>query len=175
MHGYKWPINSTRTRTAGRLLVCDIQGKGDFWTDPAIHSADAMGFGAGNFGLDGCCAFFLNHQCSALCRELGLQPFALSAPEQAKLTAGTGSGQTTPAADSELALLRELSLPAATVVVAAGDSASDSSGVMIVDGKKGELAAACGRMHVKTALRYLRAIELLSSRASSTGAFPYNP
>jgi len=32
------------------MLICDIQGVGDLYTDPQIHSADGKGFGNGNMG-----------------------------------------------------------------------------------------------------------------------------
>jgi len=35
-----------------KLLICDIQGVGDYYTDPQILSADGHGFGQGNCGMD---------------------------------------------------------------------------------------------------------------------------
>lgn len=32
------------------LVVCDIQGVSNFYTDPQIHSVDGKGFGLGNLG-----------------------------------------------------------------------------------------------------------------------------
>ncbi|ETO18248.1 myosin heavy chain kinase [Reticulomyxa filosa] len=40
-----------------RLLVCDIQGVGDLYTDPQIHTFDGRGFGKGNLGIDGMVRF----------------------------------------------------------------------------------------------------------------------
>eukprot|EP01079_Euglenida_sp_SAG-EU17-18_P008589 gene8589-1535_t len=37
----------------GMVLVCDIQGVDDKYTDPQIHSYDGKGFGAGNLGPEG--------------------------------------------------------------------------------------------------------------------------
>jgi len=51
-----------------RLIVCDIQGVGDLYTDPQIHSLDAKGFGKGNLGVDGIVKFFTTHQCNAICQ-----------------------------------------------------------------------------------------------------------
>mmetsp|Transcript_41099 Transcript_41099/g.84071 ORF Transcript_41099/g.84071 Transcript_41099/m.84071 type:complete len:454 (-) Transcript_41099:360-1721(-) len=62
-----------------KLLVCDIQGVGDFYTDPQVHSADGEGFGTGNMGLGGIQKFFSTHRCNTVCRSLKLddrQPFA---------------------------------------------------------------------------------------------------
>ncbi|EKX52575.1 hypothetical protein GUITHDRAFT_51449, partial [Guillardia theta CCMP2712] len=58
-----------------RILICDIQGVGNYWTDPQIHSVDPSQediFGKGNFGLDGVKQFFHTHRCNSLCLELGL-------------------------------------------------------------------------------------------------------
>ena len=33
-----------------RQLICDLQGVGDVWTDPQIHTIDGRGFGRGNAG-----------------------------------------------------------------------------------------------------------------------------
>jgi hypothetical protein len=35
------------------LIVVDIQGVNDFYTDPQIHTADGTGFGMGNLGVTG--------------------------------------------------------------------------------------------------------------------------
>lgn len=35
------------------MLVCDLQGVNDFFTDPQIHSEDGKGLGLGNMGLEG--------------------------------------------------------------------------------------------------------------------------
>jgi len=55
-------------------LVCDIQGVGEFYTDPQIHSADGRGFGMGNLGKDGINRFIQTHVCNSICRGLCLPP-----------------------------------------------------------------------------------------------------
>lgn len=55
-----------------RLLVVDIQGVGDLYTDPQIHTCDGKGFGKGNLGIDGMIKFLSTHQCNAICRHLRL-------------------------------------------------------------------------------------------------------
>jgi hypothetical protein len=67
--------------TGGQSLIVDIQGVSDFYTDPAIHTADGQGYGDANIGPDGICSFFRTHHCSSLCRGLGLAPFDLSKAE----------------------------------------------------------------------------------------------
>eukprot|EP00996_Jenningsia_fusiforme_P000129 NODE_1090_length_1711_cov_27.432611_g966_i0.p1 GENE.NODE_1090_length_1711_cov_27.432611_g966_i0~~NODE_1090_length_1711_cov_27.432611_g966_i0.p1 ORF type:complete len:397 (-),score=78.97 NODE_1090_length_1711_cov_27.432611_g966_i0:332-1522(-) len=54
------------------VLVCDIQGVGDMYTDPQIHSADGKGFGKANLGKTGITKFFQTHHCNEICRMLGV-------------------------------------------------------------------------------------------------------
>lgn len=58
-----------------KYMVCDLQGvkSGNKYilTDPAIHSADRE-FGPTDLGVTGMCKVLEQHQCSYLCRELGL-------------------------------------------------------------------------------------------------------
>jgi hypothetical protein len=56
----------------GRLVVVDIQGVDDFYTDPQIHTTDKQGFGIGNMGQPGIDRFLRTHHCSELCTNLGL-------------------------------------------------------------------------------------------------------
>ena len=49
------------TASNKRLLVCDIQGVGDLYTDPQIHTYHGHGFGMGNLGNDGIIKFFKTH------------------------------------------------------------------------------------------------------------------
>mmetsp|Transcript_1124 Transcript_1124/g.2162 ORF Transcript_1124/g.2162 Transcript_1124/m.2162 type:complete len:748 (-) Transcript_1124:4-2247(-) len=62
-----------------RLLVVDIQGVGDLYTDPQIHTANGVGFGKGNLGIDGMIKFLQTHQCNAICQHLRLE--ALNPPK----------------------------------------------------------------------------------------------
>ena len=54
------------------ILIVDIQGVGDVWTDPQIHSRDGVGFGKGNMGERGVEKFIASHRCNAICRYLKL-------------------------------------------------------------------------------------------------------
>jgi elongation factor 2 kinase len=47
--------------SGGREVVADVQGVGDIYTDPQIHSLDAGAGGAGNLGLRGIVAFLSTH------------------------------------------------------------------------------------------------------------------
>lgn len=78
----------TWERTGGDKMVVDIQGVGDLYTDPQIHSIDhstggaGSGYGHGNLGPKGVGLFFLTHQCNDVCRKLGLQAVALAEGER---------------------------------------------------------------------------------------------
>lgn len=73
--------------TDGALLVCDLQGvwnafDGFLLTDPAMHVGAASPGGRSgrrrggtDKGEEGIARFFESHQCSVLCRRLGLKPY----------------------------------------------------------------------------------------------------
>ena len=63
----------TLERSRGALIVVDIQGVGDFFTDPQIHTHDGRGYGVGNMGAEGIRKFHASHRCNAVCRALGLK------------------------------------------------------------------------------------------------------
>ncbi|CAK4086027.1 unnamed protein product [Aphanomyces euteiches] len=56
-----------------RLMVVDIQGVNDSYTDPQIHTVDGRGFGVGNLGTLGMEKFLESHRCNEVCRWLGLR------------------------------------------------------------------------------------------------------
>eukprot|EP01132_Coremiostelium_polycephalum_P002804 gene2804-3486_t len=56
-----------------QLLIIDIQGVGDHYTDPQIHTYDGVGFGVGNLGQKGFEKFIDTHKCNAICQFLNLQ------------------------------------------------------------------------------------------------------
>jgi len=62
----------TYVASNGEHLVTDIQGVGDMYTDPQIHSWDGQGFGDGNYGRYGIEKFFSTHYCNSMCQYLGL-------------------------------------------------------------------------------------------------------
>jgi len=57
-----------------RRIVVDVQGVGDLFTDPQIHTSDAVGFGVGNGGPKGFALFFATHTCNRVCRCMSLPP-----------------------------------------------------------------------------------------------------
>jgi len=54
------------------ILVCDIQGVGDCYTDPQIHSVGGAAFGKGDRGAAGIRDFLSTHQCNKICEYLNL-------------------------------------------------------------------------------------------------------
>ncbi|KAH8852801.1 Eukaryotic elongation factor 2 kinase [Schistosoma japonicum] len=71
----------TFERSGHRLLVVDIQGVGDLYTDPQIHTSDGVGYSDGNLGTRGMALFFHSHKCNPLCKWLGLTQFDLAPSE----------------------------------------------------------------------------------------------
>eukprot|EP01012_Entosiphon_sulcatum_P007330 TRINITY_DN1369_c0_g2_i1.p1 TRINITY_DN1369_c0_g2~~TRINITY_DN1369_c0_g2_i1.p1 ORF type:complete len:928 (-),score=75.72 TRINITY_DN1369_c0_g2_i1:170-2953(-) len=60
----------------GELLVVDLQGVDETYTDPQIHSSTQKGlvYGKGDMGLPGFEKFFQSHRCNSICGSLGLPP-----------------------------------------------------------------------------------------------------
>lgn len=56
------------------LLAVDIQGVGDLYTDPQIHTLNGNDFGKGNLGVLGFQKFLSSHRCNSICRYLKLPP-----------------------------------------------------------------------------------------------------
>eukprot|EP00479_Gromia_sphaerica_P007603 TRINITY_DN258_c0_g1_i1.p1 TRINITY_DN258_c0_g1~~TRINITY_DN258_c0_g1_i1.p1 ORF type:complete len:255 (+),score=46.81 TRINITY_DN258_c0_g1_i1:923-1687(+) len=55
-----------------QMLMCDIQGVSDLYTDPQIHTVEGVGFGKGNMGQKGIDEFMASHRCNPICRYLKL-------------------------------------------------------------------------------------------------------
>jgi len=80
------------------VLICDIQGVANQFTDPQIHTLSGKGFGLGNLGQTGIRAFMLRHQCTELCRACGLAPIAAKDLNEKAIPPSFGTGNNAAAA-----------------------------------------------------------------------------
>ena len=85
----------TFDRSAGELMVVDIQGCDDVYTDPQIHTLEGTEYGEGNLGVGGMALFFSTSHYDSLCERLGLLRFSLSPAEEARIE--QHAGQPSPA------------------------------------------------------------------------------
>ncbi|CAG9575078.1 myosin heavy chain kinase c-like protein [Leishmania major strain Friedlin] len=90
------------------LMVVDIQGVDDYYTDPQILSSDGEGYGRGNLGEEGIRRFLESHKCNEVCRAVGLPPLqrnakgAVIAPLASPGSGRSSAGPGTPAAKDRL-------------------------------------------------------------------------
>jgi elongation factor 2 kinase len=62
----------TYEASSHEVLAVDIQGVGDKYTDPQIHTLNGHDFGKGNLGVLGFQKFMSSHRCNSICRYLKL-------------------------------------------------------------------------------------------------------
>ncbi|EFA85552.1 putative protein serine/threonine kinase [Heterostelium album PN500] len=76
----------TYEASAHHLLVVDIQGVDDHYTDPQIHTKDGVGYGAGNLGEKGMERFIKTHKCNPICIQLDLPPIGVDLTDSRNIT-----------------------------------------------------------------------------------------
>jgi len=66
----------TYTKSKGEIIIVDIQGVNDYYTDPQIHTREKYAgkdyYGLGNLGVKGIDEFMKSHWCNSICRSLGI-------------------------------------------------------------------------------------------------------
>jgi hypothetical protein len=65
----------TYNYTGGELMVVDVQGVGDIFTDLQLHSQRKGQFGPGDLGPQGMKMFFASHRCNPVCQSMALGSF----------------------------------------------------------------------------------------------------
>jgi myosin-heavy-chain kinase len=72
------------------LVIVDIQGVEDVYTDPQIHTKSGVGYGVGNLGQRGIERWVSTHTCNSVCVSLGLPTLGVnSRAAKRKLYRGT--------------------------------------------------------------------------------------
>lgn len=63
----------TWKKSANKMIICDIQGIGNLWTDPQILTVrNTSRYGRANIKMRGISKFLANHRCNNICQKLGL-------------------------------------------------------------------------------------------------------
>ena len=77
---YAWQafLHYALKASKGQFLICNIQGVGQSFAAPRIHTLDGKGFGQGNDGEEGVKKFSHLHVCNHVCRRLALDQDAAS-------------------------------------------------------------------------------------------------
>jgi len=75
---------ATFRMTKGALMVVDVQGVGDLYTDPQVHSCSGQGFGEGNLGARGMALFLhsFRYDLNPIVQYMDFEPFLLMPGEQ---------------------------------------------------------------------------------------------
>ncbi|KAL0241010.1 hypothetical protein GEMRC1_006246 [Eukaryota sp. GEM-RC1] len=78
----------TYHHSSNSLLICDIQGWDDLYTDPQCHSTASESFGLGDLGSTGIQQFLQTHNCNDICKSLGLPSVGSFCPGMTVMNTG---------------------------------------------------------------------------------------
>jgi hypothetical protein len=72
-----------------KILICDIQGVNDLYTDPQVHSVRGNEFGHGDLGQEGFKKFLASHRCNPICRYFRLPTIKENTSDNGTLPSST--------------------------------------------------------------------------------------
>ncbi|GMI36740.1 hypothetical protein TrCOL_g6273 [Triparma columacea] len=121
----------------GRRMVVDVQGVGDLYTDPQVHSLD-LRFGEADLGLRGFALFFHSFQHTDLAFALGIPRFELSRNERREQDkkAGRASPEPPPTAGGESPRKKSIAFQADQLKLLRKMATDDAKGLKVGGDKK---------------------------------------
>lgn len=130
------------------LIIVDIQGVDDYYTDPQILSPDGEGYGRGNLGRKGIQRFLDSHRCNSVCKAIGLPPLVKTSKGViAPPSAGNSCSALSPLEGRRASpmSLREERLPPKSFSSLRRSSSGNMSGTPVYGGNSGSSVRSSGR------------------------------
>ncbi|MFH4980079.1 hypothetical protein AB6A40_006788 [Gnathostoma spinigerum] len=143
----------TFERSGHQLIVVDIQGVDDLYTDPQIHTADGNGYGDGNLGTKGMALFFHSHLCNEICHNLCLTEFDLAPNEKFALENGFNIERIRDAG-TKLTENSDLPDPCSSIISDSDKSAMECLRVRTISSQSGNLSRHCATVSDASSITY---------------------